>query len=241
MSYIFDGANNRLTGAFTAPGYAMPLTTACFFKVVAHPVAVQFLVALGESAGANPDSINLISAANVNDWGSRYIDPSGTSTSSGVDENVDGVWTGLVGLFPDENSRRVYVKDITQTDNSTVVLAASGGTLDQIQIGESLSDASDFGAANPNESLIAEVAMWNVILTTQEVTDYLSGISASVIAPSNLIGYWSLSADGVLTNAGIDTGGDLTATGTTFSADHPTITIPGASTKRRRMNLMGVG
>jgi hypothetical protein len=78
---------------------------------------------------------------------------------------------------------------------------------------------------NDYTGLIAEVAIWNKALADAEITSYMSGEAASTIAAANLIGYWPLSADNATqSNEGLDAGGDLSVSGATFDADHPTIT-----------------
>lgn len=52
-----------------------------------------------------------------------------------------------------------------------------------------------------------------------------------LIDPTNQVGYWAFDTNGVLTNAGVDAGGDLTANGNAaFDSDHPALTPNSAAT-----------
>jgi hypothetical protein len=129
---------------------------------------------------------------------------------------VDNVWAPIVGVITSDTLRDVYIGDITQTGtnaSSNVV----GSALNDLSIGRQFGNTAEF------PGLIAEVAIWNTDLSTAQITSYMTGTAASGIAASNLIGYWPLNTDGVLTNSGTDAGGDLTASGAVFDADHPTI------------------
>jgi hypothetical protein len=88
----------------------------------------------------------------------------------------------------------------------------------------------NFAGGNDLDGLLAELACWDIALNATQITDYLAGTAAPLIAASDLIGYWPLSANNATqSNLGVDTGGDLTVTGATYSSDHPTISSGGTT------------
>ena len=214
MSFLFDGANDQLEGAFTST-YADPVTLACFVKVTAHPVATDNLLQFGNSASAINDSYRLNTGSVDDQW--EAISRTTGDSSAQVSLNIDGVWAGIVGVFTSNTLRDLYVQSITNTAQS-VTSRAVADVLQFICAGEDFAEGRDFTGR------LAELAIWNSALSGANITSYLAGTAASGIAAANLIGYWPLSSASLL-NIGLDSGGDLTATGNAaFDADHPTIT-----------------
>lgn len=246
MSYSFDGSNDTMTGTF-ASTYSDPITFGCYIKIADHPLAVDSLICLGNSSSSNNDSYRL----NIDSTDNRFqivsVDSAGATSTASVVLVVDSGtilttynattgWVGLVGVIQaTDTGRSLYVGAIENVDTGTADRLVANA-LQHIRLGESLVAGLDYNG------LLAEVAIWNAELSDPEITSYLGGTAASQIAAANLIGYWPLSASNATqANEGIDTGGDLSVTSATFSSDHPTITIPGASTRKRRTGLMGVG
>lgn len=234
MSYSFDGASDRLTGSFTST-YSGAVTLAAFIKVVGHPLASDCVSNFGNSSSTVNDShyIGTATTANDDEWTARSVNSGGTGGPAIVTLNIDGVWAGLVGVFTSATSRDLYVQALANTDNDATNITV-GSALQHMKIGSNLANNLAFTGN------IAECAVWNAALTSQQITDYMSGIAASAIASASLIGYWPMSASNATqANEGLDAGGDLSVTGATFDADHPVITLP--STARGRMLLTGIG
>ncbi len=236
MSYIFDGTNDRMTGSFTS-SYGDPLTLAAHIKLPAgHPGVIDYVLSLGASSSARNDSYALRLNSVVNEYSMVSFDSADLTTGATTAFDIGTTdWAGYVGTVNGEANRDVYIKALANTDNNGGTRTVAD-TLRFIHVGESLVAANDFTGR------IAELAIWNKVLSAAEITSYMNGESASTIAAANLIGYWPLSASSATqSNLGLDSGGDLTVSGATFSTDHPTITIPGASGRRRRTALLGVG
>lgn len=231
MSYSFDGSNDRLTGTFTST-YGDPITLACWFKITAHPGAIDSLLAVGNSSSSNNNSYALRTVTTADRYGAVVVGNSGGTDQANVTKaGIENTWTPFIGVFSGDSQRDCYVSD--QTAGNTTANAVADA-IQFIRLGES------FTAANDYTGLLAEVCVWNKALSAGEIASFLAASAPTGIAAANLIGYWALSQNGVLTNEGIDTGGDLTASGAVFSSDHPTIT-GGTATRRRRTALLGVG
>jgi hypothetical protein len=218
MSYSFDGLNDKLTGSFTST-YGEPITLACFVKYAAHPADTDNILCLGNSSSSLTDCHLLRTTVTDDNWRAASIDSTGTAANATViGVNIDGVWAGLVGTFGSTTLRDMYVQSLSNHTNGTTSRTVADA-LQFISVGEGFSGGGDVDA------LIAEVAIWKSDLSDSDITSYLAGTPASSIDATNLIGYWPLSAEsGTQSNLGTDAGGDLTVTGATYNADHPSIT-----------------
>jgi hypothetical protein len=242
MSYSFDGANDSLRGQFGTTYNSVPITLACFIKITAHPTAADAFVMIGETINSDDHSHVIRTDAVDNGWQgiSDAGASNGTVTVSSIDldaatigttYNATTGWAGIVGVFTANTQRDLFVAAIANTAQTVQDRAVNNG-LSYISCGETLAALNDFNG------LLAEVAIWNAALNSSDITSYLGGTAASQISAANLIGYWALNANGVLTNEGVDTGGDLTASGAVFNADHPTITVGGSVARSSKKRLM---
>lgn len=217
MSYSFDGSNDFLSGAF-ASTYGDPLTIACFIKVTSHPLANDAIVSLGASSSGTPNSYMLRTGSSDDSWEARSEDTAGSaSIATLAGANIDGAWTGIVGVFAaSDASRTIYVGSIANTATSSATRSVTA--VQNIRLGENFAGSADF------TGLMANVAVWNTALGADDITAFLAGSSPSDISAANLIGYWPLSASNATqSNEGVDAGGDLTVNGAAYSADHPSI------------------
>lgn len=214
MSYSFDGANDWLRGTFNST-YGYPITLAAWVKITDHPVATDLAVQLGNISNSDNDSLQIRTSSTDNRWSATSVSSGGGTATTNITQNIDNTWTPMVATFTSDSLRNFYFPGDNAQSTATIVV---GQAMQYVGIGANLADGFDF------TGLIAEVAIWDKILTTQEIDDYLGGDAASGIAASDLIGYWPLDTNGGLANEGVDTGGDLTASGNAaFNADHPTI------------------
>jgi hypothetical protein len=243
MSYSFDGTGDNLRGQFGTTYNSVPITLACFIKISAHPAAADMFVNFGET-NASIDHTHFIRTAIVDDSWEAVSDAgasAGTATVASV--NIDSAaigttynattgWAGIVGVFTNDSLRDLYIAALANTGQNTATRVVNNG-LSYIAVAEALTAAQVF------TGLMAEVAIWNAALTTNEVTSYLAGNSASQIQAANLIGYWPLSASNATqSNEGVDAGGDLAVTNAVFSSDHPTITLAGSAARSSKKRLM---
>ena len=217
MSYSFDGVNDRMTGAFTS-SYAQPVTLACWVKVTTHPVATQVAAHLGNSDGVTNDAVRLQTSATDDYWQANSITSGGSGSSASATKNVDATWAPWIGTFVSDTNRNVYISDASANDTTSRVV---GAALKYLRLGENGGGSVDFAGK------LAEFSVWNKELDAGERASYISGTASSGIAAANLIGYYRLNANNATqANEGTDAGGDLTVTGATYDADHPTITEP---------------
>lgn len=71
--------------------------------------------------------------------------------------------------------------------------------------------------------LISHVAVWNRVLTSQEITDLSNGGNPQTVASTGLIRYWPLTANSSTQADEMGSGHDLTVYGATYSTDDPLV------------------
>ena len=132
-------------------------------------------------------------------------------TSTGVTNNI---WNHALAVFAASNDRRIYLNGAGKgTDNTDRTPAG----MDRTAIGY-------WARKTPLRYMsgdIAEVAVWNGVLTDADAVTLTKGFSPRLVQPQNLVAHWKL-IRGLNDNIG---GYNLTATGTTVS-DHPRIILP---------------
>lgn len=216
MSYSFDGANDFLSGSFTT-AINEPLTIALWFKVTTHPVATRQLIQFGVNSGTQPESYGIKTVGVDDRWAGEARDTADAVSQSLVDVNRDTLWTPALYIVTSETDR---VLNLNGTDSSVSTTSRVVGACVNIRVGEALNATNDFAG------LIAELAIWDTALDVTQRASVVAGNSAALIAESNLRGYWPLSSSNATqSNEGLDATGDLSVTGATFDADHPSITM----------------
>ena len=230
MSYLFDAAAERLTATLGST-YSMPVTIAFQVKMT-HPSAVTTAAMWGNASGSTLDSGEVRTIATPDYWTPRYRDSGGIAATANVSLSCDGAWTPVVAVFTSNASRRIYLGTIGNTNSNTTALAATAGWK-YLSFGRALDTSAQFAGR------LAELAVWDVALSVDDITSYLSNYSADGIDATNLLAYWSCAAGNTKT-AGVDSVGSLSVSGSTWDPDHPTITSlsPGQPTMGRCIYIL---
>lgn len=236
MSRSFDGSNDYGDGAFSSTYAIYPSTLAAWIKITVHPIALDCIQMVGVNSASANNSLILRTGASDNAWQAAVQTGTGGSGNTNVVKDVDGVWTPFIGIFISDTSREIWFSDQNDSSATSNVLT---GVLQYIRCGTTLAGANDYTGK------IAEMCYWDKQISAGDITNFLAGNSPLTISGANLRGYWPMSSDGGSTeaNLGTDSGGDLTWNGTTFDADHPTITGGGSSiaAKVRYYNMLRTG
>lgn len=234
MSYLFNALNERLTGTLTT-SISPPFTMGCWIKVPDYQLANRAFFSLGASVSQDTSAWIRMNNSLDNEWQAVVRDTTTRLVSRTT--NRDGVWFAFISRVISATSR--FCDDDTGTSaQGTASCTLSGLTL--IRLGEDAAGGTDLGTDSVNR-YVAEPAIWDANLGSSDVAAYLAGTAASSIAASNLRFYVPCAVNGVLDNLGLDAGGDLTVSGATWDADHPTITTPSGFSKTNRQLLLGVG
>lgn len=130
-----------------------------------------------------------------------------------------GAWTHVLvthdGTMADYTKVKIYIGGTEATYTGTNQNGASEvtGTGSWSLGGRIYDDARNI------DGKLAEVSVWNRVLTTGEISA-LAGGSAPSLIPTNLLYYYSAKTDTTTAETG---GAAATADGTSYSAGHPTI------------------
>lgn len=206
MARSFNGTNASLESS--APVTAVPLTMACRFYPTTTPVGA--LIALGVNGGTHRFQMFTGSVVPV----SAFATDGTTSGQSDATGSISaGNWYHAAAVYSTTSNRLAYFNGVAGTAN-TASITPTG--INRLNIGARYN--TTLGAFCP--AAIAEVAVWNVALTAEEIAAHAAGFSADQIRPGNLVYYQDLIRDirdirGGLTITEI-------GTATTFF-DHPRI------------------
>ena len=212
MARLFNGTNDALR-ATTAPVTAAPITIACWFNQTVS--AAQLLVSIGVNGGvdrfqiftAGPQS-NSVAATVIGGAASAQATIAGVPTA--------GQWHHAAGVFESTTSRTAYWNGVAGAPFPGAVTPSG---VNSIVIGARYNTTlgAYFGGA------LAEVAIWNAALTTEEINSHFLGFPGRLIRPSALRFYAPLVRNVQDLRGGV-TLSEL-GTGTTVS-DHPRIIYP---------------
>lgn len=219
MARAFVSASGQYLEAGTAVVAAVPLTIAAWIRP-ANVGVVRAIVSLSNSA-AN-EWFTLYQQANSKSAAYQY-DNAVVGLASATPAMTNGVWYHVGGVFASNSSRTSYFNGADAVTNTTACSPA--GAMNRTAVG-----AVYFGGTPTNASFppfdgdIAEVAMWNVALTADEMAMLALGVSPLLVRPAALVAYWPLLGQ---TSPEIELRGrnELTVTGAT-AAPHPRIYVP---------------
>ncbi len=142
----------------------------------------------------------------------RIVSDNDTTTANAQSTSVYVIdaWSQVVGILVGDADRRIYLDGEAEVKNTTSV---TGITPTRTSIGRK-------GSSSPGNYFsgsIAEVGIWNVALTTDEISMLADGFAPSMIRFDSLVAYWPL-IDDYRDEVGIF---HLTAGGTPEFSQHP--------------------
>jgi hypothetical protein len=198
---------------------AAPATLACFARTSITGVS-QRLLGLHNSASASNRNYLRLGITAANEVVAVAADASGTSDAASVATISANTWHHFCAVFGSTTSRSVYLDGANKVTDSANRPAPTG--VNRVAVGVDFVSGS---AGNPlapsGTGLIAEVGIWNVALSDEDVAALAKGIPPIMIRPQNLVAYLPLIRDL------IDLKGNAFAiTGSLTAADHPRMYAP---------------
>lgn len=145
------------------------------------------------------------------------INPGAVTTVAGT----GGAWNHGVAVFNSASDRRAYINGGNKITNATTVAAIAE---DNIGIGIVARTAQAF----PFNGSIAEVGIWNVALTDNDVAALFSGVSPLMVRSAALVNYWPLIGQQSPENDVMVAAQHVTLTGTTAGTHVPIIRAKGS-------------
>lgn len=162
--------------------FSYPLTINCWFYPTYSGSGAGLLVNLCSSTATNLHQLRINYSTNTVQYGTGT--PQFATSSASYTTNT---WNMATAVGTSITSRTVYLNAAnsgTQTTSRTIT------TPDRVCIGFSRSGGND--GVPSYEGYLAEVAIWNETLTTDELSSLYTGTKASQIRPQNLKFYMPL-------------------------------------------------
>lgn len=193
MAYLFDDASSQyLTGNFTM-GVGRPITISAWVYVDAL-TADMTAVSIGDTSSAQNFWQLLIRSNGTGRF--RAASSSGVQAATTTATASLNTWHSLIGVEVSNNNRYVWL-DGSSGQNTNLVNVAPSPT--DTRIGARADDGT-----NPDyfSGRVAEVAVWNGLLTPDAVQSLAAGADPTQIQPGILVEYWPLirSARGIYGN-----------------------------------------
>jgi hypothetical protein len=177
MAFLFASASSQYLSAASAPVTVEPLTMSLWFRPTSL-IDGQCLLTLGASAGVARYQMS----ANAS-TGSVLVIKTADGGTQGISTNTAsftvGQWMHIAAVFSSTTNRIGYINGVAGTANTTSVTTA---TPDRIVVGARLNT----GFSQYTNGDIAEVGVYNAILTPDEIDGLAKGYKCSDIRPQAL-------------------------------------------------------
>lgn len=165
----------------------VPMTFACFFR---PNLLTTTGVLVGIFATNDDGHYLMFRGATAGDPLSASSNDSGVSAAeavTGTSGITSGVWYHGAAVYAATNDRRVFLDGVKSTNSTNVTPSGFVRT----------SVGAFMGAANSTffDGDIAEVAIWNVALTDDEIASLSRGLSPLKVRPASLVFYVPLWRD----------------------------------------------
>ena len=182
MAYYFNNQTALISyskiealGSF----FSYPLTINCWFYPTLASYGIMSLVSLIQDTETNYHGLQINTDANTVRYGTGT--PSFATSSASYTTNT---WNMATAVGTSTTSRTVYLNAANSVTNTTSRVIT---TPDRVLMGVTRTyDAPTY------EGYLAEVAIWNVTLTTDELSSLYTGTKADKIRPQNLKFYMPL-------------------------------------------------
>lgn len=215
--------SNWLSSASVTGISSAPLSVACWFNP-ANLTHNANLVVVSNNSGSDYFAL-IFDGANANGFGDNVglfeVSVSGTGDAVTATGGAAGTFMHLCGVTASSATRVCYLNGVAGAAN---VDTKTPSGLTHVDIGGLRIGASTFSPINGS---VAEVAMWDAALTSEEVASLAKGFSPRLIRSANLQRYWRLIGRGTETCE--VSGLALTVNGTMAQAAHARVLMPWAS------------
>lgn len=214
MARLFDNGSSEYIEIDQAVVSAEPYTISCWFNTddLAND---QYIVNISDKDAVDNQSGLFAYVSQANDpLAAVSYDAGGANVALqiGITANT---WHHGAGVWAANNDRAVFLNGNKGTDNN----ARNVANQDRTSIGR----AGDSTPSYYMSGAVAEVGIWNVALTDDEVDILAAGYSPLFVRPQSLVFYMPLVRDN---DEDIVGGLSLTAVNTPTIVSHPPVTYP---------------
>lgn len=217
MARNFNGTSDDLTLG-SAVLSALPCTLAGWCRS-ALTADADTLISIGSSSTDTP-FIQILIAQTIVQAQSRDDAGQLDNSCSGTHGWSANTWHHIAGTFA-ASAREVFGDG--SSIKSTATPSQGAFTLNQTGLGVTFRT----GKTNHVDGDLAECAVWNVILSNAEIVAHAAGLSAALIRPWALVGYWKVLGRSSPEVEYLSGANSMTVAGATV-AEHPRIIYPSA-------------
>ena len=207
MAYDFTAASNQYLSA-PAPVTTLPITMACWFRV-ASPSTFNAILSTSTTGGL-PNRHTLL--VNVNELRLQTQFDGGVPATATATAAASTEWHHGAAVVDSIASRTVFLDGGNSNTNTTRL-----GTVTPTALHIGARFATSFGGFT--NGLIAEVGIWNVALTADEIASLAKGMTCDKVRPQSLVYYAPLVRDLQDVRGGLTITNNNTAT----VANHPRV------------------
>jgi hypothetical protein len=190
MARSFNNSTSTYIEHYLGAQYDPPITIACWIRPFQTNVNDTYV---SLNAGAVTETLGTSVQLRVNSLGQvgvRSATEVGFNDQANTNLFTANAWNHLAGRWESSTSRIAYLNGIASA-TGTASRATTG--LEYLILGRGSGQTYDPALA-VNGSL-AEVAVWNAALNTNEIVSLSEGYRASLIRPNNLVAYLPLVRD----------------------------------------------
>lgn len=214
MARRFVRTSQQYIDAAVLPLTTQPATLAAWVR----PASSQAASIVMSLSGSTSDHWIYLSLNSLQALIQAYDGVASQTASAG--SSTIGTWGHLVGTTSNANGQAFW-NGVGGTLSSTVVTSSG---MNHTTIGDVWSGS----ALNPNffDGDIAEVGIWNVVLSAIEITILAAGVSPLLVRPNALVGYWPLIVGHATLEPDLIGHRDLTLGNNPLLVTHPRIYLP---------------
>lgn len=215
MAYDLDGSSGWLGLSFSPIG-SLPFTMSAWFKPDSNTVD-GVAVCLANSTGSERYSMRVNGSVAGDPIGAESRSAANAASTANTSTGYStGAWQHAAAVYASDSSRTAYLNGAgAVTDTTTIAFS----TINRLAIGARLATNV---AGTFLDGGIADVALWNVALSADEIAALAKGISPLLIRPAALAFYAPL----VRQLINLKGAAALSLTGTGAVADHLPIFMP---------------
>lgn len=177
MAYNFIASSSQCLSTSSIPVTTPPFTISTWFRrgsIAGNPSVVGFF------QNASNGTAQLLTLRSDTKLAAGSYNSATYDQSLSAATTTLNVWTHGAGVWASTSSRTVYVNGTAGTTNTTNISVAN---LNSIGIGATIRPT----LSDQYNGDIADVGIWNISLTADEIISLSRGVSCLLIRPQNLI------------------------------------------------------
>jgi hypothetical protein len=189
MAYGFTAASNQSLNTTSTPVSGVPVTLACWVKCDTLPSVQSCLFSIGLNT-TDVTTYIALELASTNRPQATHRNVTSGSSSATTGSIVAGQWFHVCGVFQTNSSRTLYWNGVASAANTTIITPF---TVTRIQIARRANTSLSAPAFLTGN--VAEVGIWNDVLTAAEIASLAKGMTCDKIRPQSLVFYAPLVRD----------------------------------------------